>query len=127
MELTQLILKIMTKQHSGSIINFSSNAGIELNTGNSAYGVSKAAIIAWTKTLSKEVAPYNIRVNVIAPGPTDTEMALKMDSKALLEMINSSAMKRLAKPQEIANVALFLANDDSSFVNGQVICVDGGR
>lgn len=126
MELTQLVLKIMTRQKSGCIVNLASIAGIDLKPGNSAYGVSKAAVIAWTKTLASEVAQYGIRVNAIAPGLTDTNMASLMEDKAGKEMIESSAMKRLAKPEEIAKVALFLASENASFVNGQVIRVDGG-
>jgi 3-oxoacyl-[acyl-carrier protein] reductase len=83
-------------------------------------------VIAWTKTLAAEVAQYGIRVNAIAPGLTDTNMASLMEEQAGKEMIESSAMKRLAKPEEIAKVALFLASDNASFVNGQVIRADGG-
>lgn len=126
MELTQLVLKIMTSQKSGCIINLGSIAGMDLKPGNSAYGVSKAAVMAWTRTLASEVAQYGIRVNAIAPGLTDTNMASLMEEKAGREMVESSAMKRLAKPEEIAKVALFLASDDASFINGQVIRVDGG-
>lgn len=126
MELTQLVLKIMTRQRSGCIINLGSIAGLDLKPGNSAYGVSKAALMAWTRTLASEVAQHGIRVNAIAPGLTDTGMAAQMEEKAGREMVESSSMKRLAKPEEIAKAALFLASDDASFINGQVIRVDGG-
>lgn len=127
MEITQLVTRIMTKQKSGSIINMASISGIDLKTGNCAYGVSKAAVIAWTKTLSSELGSYGVRVNAVAPGLTDTRMATLMEENAGMEMVNDSAFSRLGSPQEIANTVLFLASDLSSFINGQVIRVDGGR
>jgi len=127
MEITQLVTRIMTKQKSGSIINMASISGIDLKKGNCAYGVSKAAVIAWTKTLSSELGSYGVRVNAVAPGLTDTRMATLMEENAGMEMVNDSAFSRLGTPQEIANTVLFLASDLSSFINGQVIRVDGGR
>lgn len=126
LELTQLILKSMVKNRGGNIINISSIAGLDLKEGNVAYGTSKAALISWTKVLSKELAIYNIRVNSIAPGLSNTNMANLMEKKAGTEMIQQSLMKRLGTPDEIANVAVFLASEKSSFVNGQIIRVDGG-
>lgn len=127
MEITQLILKKMTRQKSGSIVNLASISGIDLKSGNSAYGVSKAAVIAWTKTLAAELGPYNIRVNAVAPGLTDTRMATLMEREAGEEMVMESILGRLAKPEEIANVMSYLASDNASFINGQIIRVDGGR
>jgi len=124
--ITQLVLKAMTRKRSGSIINMASVSGLDLNSGNCAYGVSKAAMIAFTKTLSKEVGAYGIRVNAIAPGLTDTDMAALMEKKAGDEMVGSSTQNRLATPEEIANTALFFASGLSSFVSGQVLRVDGG-
>ncbi len=126
MELTQLILKLMIREKEGTIVNISSISGLDLNEGNCAYGTSKAALIAWTKTLASECAKYNIRVNSVAPGLTDTNMAKLMEEKAGRNMINASAMKRLAKPQEIAQAVFFLASNNSSFVNGEILRVDGG-
>ncbi|HQN15273.1 MAG TPA: SDR family oxidoreductase [Bacteroidales bacterium] len=122
----QYITKIMLRQKCGSIINIGSVAGMDSYPGYSAYGTSKAALIHATKTLSQEFAPYKIRINAIAPGLTATDMSLQMEEKASKVMISDSAMKRLATPQEIADTALFLASDMSSFINGQVIRVDGG-
>lgn len=122
---SQIVAKIMLKHKSGSIINIVSIAGIDPNSGNIAYGSSKAALIYATKIMAKEFAPF-VRVNAIAPGLTETAMADEMEKNAKENMILSSAMKRLADPDEIANVALFLASDQSSFVNGQIIRVDGG-
>lgn len=128
MELTQLILKKLRKGHQKYkfIINIASDAGFNLNVGNSAYGVSKAAMIAWTKVLSKELSSYNIKVNAIAPGLTLSNMSMSLGDKAINKITNSSILKRLRTPEEIANVAVFLASEKSSFINGQVIRVDGG-
>lgn len=126
MSLTQLVLRRMMRQRKGSIVNFASVAGEDLHAGNSAYGVSKAAVIAWTKTLAAECAPYGIRVNAVAPGLTDTDMAKQMETKAGDQMVRETAMKRLARPEEISNAVLFLASDAASFVNGQTLRIDGG-
>jgi 3-oxoacyl-[acyl-carrier protein] reductase len=122
----QYVSKLMMKQKSGSIVNMASIVGLDGYPGYTAYGSSKAALIYATKTLARELAPYNVRINAIAPGLTETDMAMQMEGKAKDKMVNDSAMKRLAKPEEIANMALFLASDLSSFVNGQVMRVDGG-
>lgn len=126
LQIMQTISRIMAKNKSGSIINISSIAGIDLESGNCAYGASKAALIALTKTTSKELARYNIRVNAIAPGATDTRMVRKMETKAADKMISDSAYGRLATPKEIADVVMFLASDKSAFITGQTIRVDGG-
>jgi len=126
LELTQIISRIMCRQKSGSIVNIATIAGLDLQIGNVAYGVSKAALMAATKTLASELAHFNVRVNAVAPGLTDTEMAKLMDNKAEKAMVNRSAMKRMARVEEIADVALFLASDRASFINGQVLRVDGG-
>ena len=127
MEITQLILKAMFRQRSGSIVNVSSVAGLDLHAGNSAYGVSKAALAAWTKTLAAECAQAGIRVNAVAPGITDTAMAAKMEKNAAEHMLASSAMKRMARPEEIAKTIVFLLSDEASFINGQIIRIDGGN
>lgn len=127
MELTHYVLRKMTRQKEGCIINMSSIAAINIRPGNSAYGVSKAAVKAWTETLASEVAALGIRVNAVAPSLTDTKMAKQMEEKAEKEMVLNSAMKRLAHPEEIANVVAFLASDEASFINGQTIIVNGGE
>ncbi len=126
MQLTQLALKVMSRTKSGSIINIASIAGQDANPTNCIYGSSKAAIISFTKILASEVATNDIRVNAIAPGPTNTEMVRVVCDKVGDALLNNCAMGRLAETEEIANVALFLASDMSSFINGQVIRVDGG-
>ncbi len=126
LELTQLMVRRMGRQKGGVIVNIGSIAGLDLVAGNVAYGVSKAALMAFTQTLAAEVGLMGVRVNAVAPGLVDTEMATQMEKKAGTEMIQKSAMKRLATVEEIAQVVLFLASDAASFVNGQVIPVTGG-
>ena len=126
MEITQLILKLMIRQNRGNIINISSIAALDMKPGNCAYGAVKSAMIVWTKSLASECAKYNIRVNAIAPGLTDTDLGNSILARNGDQILKYSAMNRFGKPEEIANVVLFLASDDSSFVNGEVIRVDGG-
>jgi 3-oxoacyl-[acyl-carrier protein] reductase len=126
-ELTQYIVKLMMREKKGSIVNISSSAAIEANEGRSAYAGAKSALITTSKVLAKEVGDYNIRVNVIAPGLTDTDMmnsSTKEDAKS--DTLKRVCLKRVAKPKEIANVVLFLLSDLSSYVTNQVIRVDGG-
>ena len=124
---TQYILKSMIKKKSGSILYISSSSALDGNEGRSAYSSAKAAIIAQAKTLSREVGMYNIRVNTIAPGLTDTDMMKENTPKEIVNEVTSrTSLRRIANPQEIANVALFLSSDLSSYITGQVIRVDGG-
>ncbi len=124
---TQYIIKLMMKKKMGSIIYISSSSAIDSNIGRSAYSASKAALISQSNTLSKELGTFNIRVNTIAPGLTDTDMMKEnTPPNVLKEVISNTSLKRLGEPNEIANVILFLASDLSSFVTGQVIRVDGG-
>lgn len=124
--LTQYILKVMIKNKKGCILFMSSVLGLDARPGGTSYGASKAAISLLTKSLAKEVAAYRIRVNALAPNLVDTEMAYLMEKKSFSDMVDSSALKRLASPDEIASVALFLASDEASYITGQVIRVDGG-
>lgn len=127
MLLTQYIAKIMIRQKSGSIINMASSAAIEGNEGRVAYASSKAAMISSTKVMAKELAAYNIRVNAIAPGLTMTDMMKgSTPDEALSATLQRICMKRVGEPEEIANAALFLSSDLSSYMTGQVLRVDGG-
>ena len=127
MLLTQYISRIMMRQKSGSIINISSSAALEGNEGRTGYASAKAAMITSTKVLAKELAPYNIRVNAVAPGLTQTEMMESSTPEdALKETLNRICMKRVGQPEEIANSVLFLASDLSSYMTSQVLRVDGG-
>ena len=123
---TQTMARYMSRSKNGSIINIASTAGLIGNLGTVSYGSSKAALIYATKSIATELGPMNIRVNAIAPGITKTDMFNQMDEKIIENAIDSSALKRPAEPYEIANVALFLASDLSSYLTGQVIRVDGG-
>lgn len=127
MELTQLASRGMERKKKGSIINIASISGIDLTIGNCAYGTSKAAVIAFTKTLAAEYTSLGIRVNAVAPGLLDTDMAGQMEKKAYDNMVERSLMKRLGKPEEVAETVAFLASDKAAFINGQAICVDGGK
>ena len=124
---TQYILKSMIKNKNGSIVYISSSSAIDGNEGRSAYSSTKSAIIAQSKVLSRELGPYNIRVNTIAPGLTNTDM---MRDNTPLDLINDFkkriSLRRIAEPEEIANIALFLSSNLSTYITGQVIRVDGG-
>lgn len=124
--LTQGISRYMSRFKSGSIINIASISGLIGDSGTISYGSSKAALLFATKTMATELGDANIRVNAIAPGITKTDMFDQMEEKARHKLIESSIFKRPAETNEIANVALFLASDLSSFMTGQILCVDGG-
>ena len=124
---TQFMIKPMIKNKNGNIIFISSSSGIDGNEGRSAYVSTKAAIIGQSKVLSREVGRYNIKVNTIAPGLTNTEMMkINTPEKVIEEEIAKLSLKRIAEPKEIANVALFLSSSLSDYITGQVIRVDGG-
>lgn len=123
---SQYASRLMAKSGGGSIIIVSSIIGTNGNVGQAVYGGSKAAVIGIAKSLAKELAEQNIRVNAIAPGFIDTDMARSLSDEKFSERIASIKMGRIGKPEEVANVALFLASDLSSYVTGQVIGVDGG-
>lgn len=127
LRMIQLVSKKMMIKRKGVIINMASLAGIEPQPGKIAYGSSKAAIIMMTKCLAKELGPVGIRVNAIAPGPIETEMIHQYNDELLKRLETESSLRRLGKPEEIAQTALFLASDKSSYINGEIIKVDGGR
>jgi|TARA_B110000263_G_C15251841_1_gene484504 3-oxoacyl-[acyl-carrier protein] reductase len=124
---TQYILKSMIRKKNGSIIYISSSSAIDGNEGRSAYVASKAAVNSQAKVLSREIGTNNIRVNVIAPGLTNTDMMSKNTPKNIIEdTVSRISLRRVGEPNEIAKVALFLGSDMSNYVTGQVIRVDGG-
>lgn len=123
----QLIAKRMIRQKSGCIINMCSVGGMETNPGYLAYGSSKAALIWITRSVARELAPYHIRVNGIAPGLVDTDMGNYKSNDELAKTIERTSMKRMGQPSEIAKAALFIASDDASFMNGHIMVMDGGR
>jgi len=122
----QYASRIMARKKSGSIISLASIIGTNGNVGQAVYGGSKAAVIGITKSLAKELAPSNIRVNAIAPGFIDTDMARSIGPEKYAERLASIKMGRVGLPEEVANVAVFLASDLSTYVTGQVVGVDGG-
>jgi len=124
--ISQGISRIMSRNKSGSIINLASTSAFIADPGTLAYGSSKSAFARATKSMATELGPMGIRVNALAPSVTKTDMFDQMSADARDSLIESSALKRCAEPQDIANVALFLASDLSLYVTGQVIRVDGG-
>jgi len=124
--LTKLVQRIMMKQHYGSIINMSSVVGVEGNAGQSNYSASKAGLIGFTKSIAQELGSRNIRCNAIAPGFIETEMTHKLKEDVRETWIQSIPLRRSGKPEDVADVATFLASDLSSYVTGQVINVCGG-
>ncbi|HON03984.1 MAG TPA: beta-ketoacyl-ACP reductase [Fervidobacterium sp.] len=126
--MTQAVVPYMLEAGKGSIVSTSSVVGIYGNIGQTNYAATKAGIIGMTKTWAKEFARKGakIRVNAVAPGFIRTPMTEKVPEKILTEMAEKAALKRLGEATEVANVYLFLASDESSYVTGQVIGVDGG-
>ena len=124
--LTKAVLMTMIKQKSGSIINMSSVVGVSGNAGQSNYSASKAGILGFTKSVAKEVGSRNIRCNAIAPGFILTEMTEKLTEEVKNDWANKIPLKRGGTPEDVANTALFLASDLSSYVTGQTIHVCGG-
>jgi len=124
---TQYILKSMIKKKNGSILYISSSSALDGNEGRSAYSSTKSAIIAQAKVLSREIGIHNIRVNILAPGLTNTDMMTENSSKEIIiNIASNTSLKRIADPKEIANVALLISSDLASYITGQVIRVDGG-
>jgi 3-oxoacyl-[acyl-carrier protein] reductase len=124
--ITQSVVRRMIRKGSGKIVNIASISGLDSKTGNVAYGASKAAMIAFTRTLSSELSGSGIRVNCVAPGLIETAMATLMEEKAKQTMIEESGLGRLAKTEEVSRVVVFLSSDQSSLINGQTLRVDGG-
>ncbi len=123
---TRNVIPYMIKQKSGRIVNLSSVVGVAGNAGQTNYSASKAGIIGFTKSLAKEVASRNILVNAIAPGFIDTDMT-KVLSDSVKENINTQIpLKRMGTAKEVAKVVKFLSSEDSSYITGQVINIDGG-
>jgi 3-oxoacyl-[acyl-carrier protein] reductase len=118
--------RLMTRSKRGSIINVSSILGTRGAEGQAVYSASKAALVGLTLSAAKELAPRNIRVNAVAPGLIDTDLAARMSAAVRQQTIAAIKMGRMGTPDEVAWVILFLASEASSYVTGQVIGVDGG-
>ena len=124
--MTKAVSKIMMKQRSGKIVNMTSVVGVTGNAGQANYSASKAGVIGFTKTCAKELASRGITVNAIAPGFIHTDMTDVLSDKVKEAMVHTIPLGRMAEPDEVAAVAVFLASDMSSYITGQVINVDGG-
>ena len=123
---TQAVVPYMIKQGGGAVVSASSVVGLYGNFGQTNYAATKFGVIGMTKTWARELGKYQIRVNAVAPGFILTEMVLKMPENVLAGMAANAPLKRLGKPEEIANVYAWLASDEASYVHGAVISVDGG-
>ena len=124
--LTKAVQRYMLKQRQGSIINMSSVVGVSGNAGQSNYAASKSGMIGFTKSIAKELGSRNVRCNAIAPGFIETDMTAKLPQDVVENWVKSIPLRRAGKPEDVANLALFLASDLSSYITGQVIPVCGG-
>ena len=124
--ITKNVIPYMMKQKNGRIINISSVVGITGNAGQTNYSASKAGIIGFTKSLAKEVGSRNILVNAVAPGFIQTDMTNILKDEIKQELIKNIPLKRFGNATDVANVVKFLASEESSYITGQVINIDGG-
>jgi 3-oxoacyl-[acyl-carrier protein] reductase len=124
--LTKQVIRTMMKARSGSIINMSSIVGVKGNAGQSSYAASKAGIIGFTKSIAQELGSRNVRCNAIAPGFIETDMTHYLKDGDASQWFEKIPLQRFGKPEEIANVALFLASDMSAYMTGQVLSACGG-
>ncbi|MDR7416783.1 MAG: SDR family NAD(P)-dependent oxidoreductase [Armatimonadota bacterium] len=125
-----VVLPHMVAQGGGVVVNISSDAGRVGSSGETVYSGAKGAVIAFSKALAREVARHNIRVNVVAPGITDTPLLRQIieagNEKLIDAIVRSTPMRRMARPEEVADAVLFLASDRASFITGQTLSVSGG-
>ena len=127
-EMIQLVSRLMARNHSGSIVNIASVTAVLGSPGQSAYSATKGAIMAFTKSAAKELAPLGIRVNAVAPGIVKTERFSELyeeSGEKIDTRIQKIALGRLGTPEDVANACVFLASDRSSYISGQILGVDG--
>ena len=123
---TKAFTRTFMKQRSGRIINIASVIGLIGNAGQSNYAASKAALIGFTKSVAKELAPRGVTANAIAPGFIETDMTSVLDEKVRGAIINRVPMARFGSPEDVANAAIFLAMESTNYMTGQILTVDGG-
>ena len=125
---SKIIIKKMISKKQGSIIFLSSKAATDYVSGRLAYSASKSSLINTTKILSKELGRYKIRVNAIAPGLIDTDMSKsQLNVDQINEVLKTIPLKRIGTPENVADLVTFLCSEKSSYINGQIIKVDGGQ
>jgi len=120
------VIRKMIPQRSGKIINISSISGILGTPGQTNYSATKGGIISFTKSLARELGPFNIHVNAVAPGLIESEVVSKMPKEKVEAIVKSSSLGRIGKPEDVAQAVLFLASEHSNYITGQTIVVDGG-
>lgn len=125
-KVTQQVVKLMIKQRYGRIINISSIIGFIGNVGQANYAATKAGLIGFTKSLAKELASRNITVNAVAPGFIETDMTAELPEDIKAQYLKQIPLNRFGKPEDVANVVIFLASDLASYITGEVIHVNGG-
>ncbi|WP_302610161.1 3-oxoacyl-[acyl-carrier-protein] reductase [uncultured Mitsuokella sp.] len=123
---TKAAAKLMMKKRSGRIVNMSSVVGLIGNAGQTNYAASKAGVLGFSKSAAKELAARGITVNMVAPGFIDTDMTAVLADKVKEAMVKEIPLRRMGRPEDVANAVLFLVSDCSSYITGQVINVDGG-
>jgi len=122
----RVVIRKMIPQKKGKIINISSISGIMGTPGQVNYAATKGGMISFTKSLARELGSFNIHVNAVAPGLIESEVVSKMPKEKVGAIIKSSSLGRIGKPEEVARAVLFLASDQSDYITGQTIVVDGG-
>ena len=120
------VIRKMIPQRRGKIINISSISGILGTSGQTNYAATKGGMISFTKSLARELGPFNIHVNAVAPGLIESEVVSTMPKEKVEAILKSSSLGRIGKPEEVAMVVLFLASENSDYITGQTIVVDGG-
>ena len=122
----KVVIRKMIPERRGKIINISSISGILGTSGQTNYAATKGGVISFTKSLARELGPFNIHVNAVAPGLIESEVVSRMPKEKVEAIIKSSSLGRIGKPEEVAQVILFLASEASNYITGQTIVVDGG-
>ena len=126
MRLTKILLPKMFEANWGRVVNVSSDAGRVGSLGETVYSAAKAGLIGFTKSLAREGARFNVAVNCVCPGPTDTPLLAQVDQKYLDAFVKAIPMRRFGKPAEVAEAVVFFANPDASYITGQILSVSGG-